>query len=173
MTTTAEPIVYVGTYAKYNSGSLKGAWLDLDGHDKESFYEACRELHKDEHDPELMFQDFEGFPREFYGESGLSETLWDWLELDEEEREMVAAYVEALGCTTDEETIDRARYAFHGTAESFAEFAERTAEDTDAIPKDFPSWIVIDWEATWNCNLRFDYVTHRDADGKIWFFLNS
>ena len=37
--------VYVGTYAKYNNGSLFGAWLDLsDYSDKEEFYEACREL---------------------------------------------------------------------------------------------------------------------------------
>ena len=37
--------VYVGTYAKYNNGSLSGAWLNLsDYSDKEEFYEACREL---------------------------------------------------------------------------------------------------------------------------------
>ena len=45
----SEAKVYVGTYAKYNNGSLSGAWLDLsDYSDKEEFYEACRELHKDE-----------------------------------------------------------------------------------------------------------------------------
>ena len=42
----SEAKVYVGTYAKYNNGSLFGAWLDLsDYSDKEEFYEACRELH--------------------------------------------------------------------------------------------------------------------------------
>ena len=47
----SEAKVYVGTYAKYNNGSLSGAWLDLsDYSDKEEFYEACRELHKDEED---------------------------------------------------------------------------------------------------------------------------
>ena len=55
--------VYVGTYAKYNNGSLFGAWLDLsDYSDKEEFYEACRELHKDEEDAEYMFQDWENVP---------------------------------------------------------------------------------------------------------------
>ena len=35
--------VYVGTYGKYNNGSLFGAWLDLSNYsDKEEFYEACR-----------------------------------------------------------------------------------------------------------------------------------
>ena len=43
----SEAKVYVGTYAKYNNGSLSGAWLDLsDYSDKEEFYEACRELHR-------------------------------------------------------------------------------------------------------------------------------
>ena len=45
--TLSEARVYVGTYGKYNNGSLFGAWLDLsDYSDKEDFYEACRELHK-------------------------------------------------------------------------------------------------------------------------------
>ena len=59
----SEAKVYVGTYAKYNNGSLFGAWLDLsDYSDKEEFYEACRELHKDEEDAEYMFQDWENVP---------------------------------------------------------------------------------------------------------------
>lgn len=62
--------IYVGTYAKYNSGSLQGAWLDLSDYaDAAEFMAACKELHKDEADPELMFQDYEGFPEDMYGES--------------------------------------------------------------------------------------------------------
>lgn len=61
--TLSEARVYVGTYAKYNNGSLFGKWLDLsDYSDKEEFIEACWELHKDEEDPELMFQDYENIP---------------------------------------------------------------------------------------------------------------
>lgn len=30
----SEAKVYVGTYAKYNNGSLSGAWLDLSDHSK-------------------------------------------------------------------------------------------------------------------------------------------
>lgn len=52
--------VYVGTYAKYNAGSIYGDWLMLSDYaDIEDFYEACRELHADEEDPEFMFQDWE------------------------------------------------------------------------------------------------------------------
>ena len=46
--TLSEARVYVGTYNKYNNGSLFGKWLDLsDYSDMDEFLEACRELHKD------------------------------------------------------------------------------------------------------------------------------
>ena len=167
-TTTTEPRLYVGTYAKYNSGSIQGDWISLDGHDKESFYQACAELHKDEADPEFMFQDFEGFPREFYGESGCDAELWEWLALDEYDRELLARYCDAIGC--DGLTINDARNAFQGTAESVADFAENLAEEFGSIPKDLPSWIVIDWEASWNCNLQYDFATSEGEDGDIYFF---
>ncbi len=55
--------VYVGTYKKYNSGNLNGAWLDLAKYETyQDFVAACRQLHKDEHDPEFMIQDSECFP---------------------------------------------------------------------------------------------------------------
>lgn len=55
--------VYVGTYQKYNSGSLKGAWLDLAEYENyDKFLDACRKVHKDEKEPEFMIQDSEGFP---------------------------------------------------------------------------------------------------------------
>ena len=45
----SESKIYVGTYAKYNDGSIFGKWLTLSDYaDKEEFYEACKELHKDE-----------------------------------------------------------------------------------------------------------------------------
>ncbi|WHT75169.1 antirestriction protein ArdA [Myroides odoratimimus] len=50
--------VYVGTYAKYNNGSIKGDWIELNNFSSiEEFYEFCSELHSDETDPEFMFQD--------------------------------------------------------------------------------------------------------------------
>lgn len=66
----SEAAVYCGTYAKYNNGDLSGAWLKFsDYSDASEFMAACVELHKDEPDAELMFQDFENFPKKFYGES--------------------------------------------------------------------------------------------------------
>ena len=162
------PRIYVGTYGKYNSGSIKGAWIDIDGLTKEEFYDKCRELHSGEHDPEFMFQDFEGFPRAFYDECHLDENLWEWLSLDDYERKLVAAYIEARGETA---SLEDAQDAYAGTADSGADFAQNMAEDTGCITKDLPNWIVIDWEATWNCNLRYDYHT-AEIDGEIWFFYN-
>lgn len=73
-----EARIYVGTYGKYNSGTLCGAWLNLSGYsDKEEFLEACRELHNDEKDPEFMFQDWENIPEGLISESWLSENFFD------------------------------------------------------------------------------------------------
>lgn len=55
--------VYVGTYKKYNEGNLAGAWLDLSNYGSYAeFVTACKKLHGDERDPELMIQDTEDFP---------------------------------------------------------------------------------------------------------------
>ena len=73
-----QPSVYVGTYGKYNDGSLCGLWIDLstfNGYD--DFIDFCKAIHADEEDPELMAQDFEGFPRQWYNEGFMSEGDFD------------------------------------------------------------------------------------------------
>ena len=81
--------IYVGTYHKYNCGSLYGKWMKLaDYADKEEFYKACAELHKDESDPEFMFQDWEYIPEGMCGESWVSEKVWELFDLDDEEIEI-------------------------------------------------------------------------------------
>ncbi|MCO5748756.1 antirestriction protein ArdA, partial [Citrobacter freundii] len=76
-TITTTPAVYVGTYHKYNCGSLTGKWFDLtDFDEKEDFLDACHALHANEHDPELMFQDWEGIPSQFASESSVD---WDFI----------------------------------------------------------------------------------------------
>lgn len=109
--TTTQPSLYVGTYAKYNNGSIAGKWLDLSEYDTaEDFLKACHKLHKDENDPEFMFQDFEGFPREYYSESmGLEDLqqLIDFAQLTEDERERVEAFTEATGYTLKDYTVEQ------------------------------------------------------------------
>ncbi len=92
------PQVYVGTYGKYNSGSIEGKWLNLEDYKSlEEFLEAAKELHKDESDPELMFQDSMNFPEQYYGESYIKPELWDWIALDDREKAIVSAYFEKVG----------------------------------------------------------------------------
>ena len=55
--------VYVGTYRKYNEGSLSGGWISIaECKDYQDFLARCKQLHKNEHDPEYMIQDTEDFP---------------------------------------------------------------------------------------------------------------
>ena len=174
-TTNTTPRVYVSTYARYAGGSLAGGWIELEGHDADTFREACLSLlsatsGRSEIDPapEIMFQDFEGFPRSLYGESGLSPVIWDWLECSDEEREVWEAYAEAIGCPLAETTLAQAQEAFVGRFDSVEEFAEQTCEECDQIGS-IPDFIrnCIDWLAVWDSALRFDYA---ENDG--FFFRN-
>lgn len=151
--------VYVGTYAKYNQGSLKGAWLNLNDYsDKNTFLEACRELHKDEDDPELMFQDHEGIPQGMVGESWISDEVWEWLGMDDDDRELLALYRENI---YDKADLDTAKEAFRGTAESAAAWAEEFLEETgdlDKVPENLRNHI--DFQS---------YADELDTEG--WYFI--
>lgn len=122
------PRLYVGTYAKYNDGNLFGKWIDLEDFDcKEDFLEACAELHKDEEDPELMFQDFQGFPRNMYSECSVSDELWDnWVLLNDSQREIIEAYWDHVDSSG---TLKQAEEAYQGEFDTEENFAEELAED--------------------------------------------
>lgn len=120
--------IYVGTYGKYNAGSIKGEWLDLDDYNsKQEFIDACYKLHADEHDPELMFQDWEDIPSSFISECSLDERTWDWLSLDEDERKTVSAYLDEVDQSCD---IDSALEAFDGEHDSEEDWARDFWEQT-------------------------------------------
>jgi len=83
--------VYVGTYSKYNNGNLDGAWLDLSKFETYAdFMKACRELHKDERDPEFMIQDAEGFPDGLSCMESLSEQEFNDVKLAMKEEQQEA-----------------------------------------------------------------------------------
>ena len=128
--------VYVGTYAKYNNGSIYGAWLALtDYADRDEFIEVCLELHKDETDPELMFQDWEGIPDNLISECTIHESVWELMDaFNEHGREAVVAYIEEFGEWGDSAFRDR----YHGEYESWEAMATELLEDTgelDDIPE--------------------------------------
>lgn len=132
---------YVSTYAKYNNGSLKGSWVDLTQFsDYSEFLEYCIELHSDEHQPELMFQDFEG-PEGLYSESDLSE---------------VYDYLDALDCSNMDEDAFKAGYeldiplesiadAYYGQYRNDEDFAYEYAEQAGLIPENQWPLNCIDW----------------------------
>lgn len=95
---SGRPAIYVGTYRKYNNGSLAGGWVFLDDFDsKEEFLEYCtRKLHGDENDVELMFQDYENIPQGFVSEYNIADEFWDFLALDGD-YDMKLAIANALG----------------------------------------------------------------------------
>ena len=65
--------------------------------------------------------------------------------------------VEAFLDVFDIDNISSCRDAYMGCYESGAEFAQQIAEDCGDVPRDMPSWIEIDWKASWD-NLTYDYV---------------
>ena len=137
---TGHPAVYVGTYHKYNCGSLFGMWLDLTTFASyEDFCEVCRFLHRDEADPELMFQDMENFPDAWYNESGLDEDTFDlilqYADLDDDERRAFDAYIENKGSGRDAEVFDDFRDKYVGEFDSEEEFAEHIADECGMLDK--------------------------------------
>lgn len=113
--------IYVGTYAKYNNGDIGGALLDLSDYgDKDEFYAACAELHKDESDPKFMFQDFDPEGEDWITESSIDGAVFDFLALDDDDQEMVRAYMDVTGSKFDDDTLSNAQDALthKGSSES-------------------------------------------------------
>lgn len=128
-----DTLIYCGTYAKYNEGSLFGKWLNIsDYSDKDDFWEACRELYKDEEDPEIMFQDWESPFSDLIGESWVSDLIFDIY------REFEPCQFEALKiflsmASQDYSDISELRSAFEdaymGEYASEIDFAESVMEE--------------------------------------------
>ena len=122
------PAVYVGTYGKYAAGSIAGKWLKLSDYASyEDFIDAARNVHKDERDPELMFQDYENFPKRYYSESYINPKVFDWIALSEDEQEMLEAYLEEIG--DDDATIEDAQDRFQGVYDSKEDWAMQYIEE--------------------------------------------
>ena len=164
------PQIYVGTYAKYNNGNLAGAWLSLDECDTaEAFEAAAKKLHKNERDPELMLQDYEGFPEAFYGESWLDERIWEWLALDEDQREIVGAWLDEVGGT---DSIEYILDHHVGSADSWEDYVADYVEQTgmlDSMPDDLQRYF--DHEA-FGRDLIHDFTVAETSDG-VEVFSNS
>jgi antirestriction protein len=139
----AEASVYVGTYRKYNDGSLAGAWLELkDYADIDGFYEACAALHQDEEDPEYMFQDYENIPRDLVSESWISDKIFEVLKalegLNENETEAFSIWCNNghydLSNDDPDDLIRSFRDEYRGQYRSEEDFATEYVADCYDLP---------------------------------------
>ena len=63
----------------------------------------------------------------------------------------VSAFLELYS----EDDLESFEEAYYGRYDDEATFAEEFT--CDVLGFDIPQYIVVDWEATWNCNLRYDF----------------
>lgn len=150
--------IYVGTYKKYNEGSLYGKWLKLTDYSScEDLYAAMRDLHKDEHDPEFMFQDYE-VPAvlqqmNLISESYISPHIYEVLEEiqnAEHNLQVVSAYVDCFGyyCNSILELLEKISDSYEGEFDNDEDFTENLLTQTGCIPSDLPAYVYIDWKST-------------------------
>lgn len=71
--------------------------------------------------------------------------------------EAVDALIDEMGCVSDIEDCDE---RYQGCYQNEAEFAESFY---DQMGYDIPMEIVVDWDATWDSTLRYDYTACRDG----------
>jgi antirestriction protein len=137
--------VYVGTYTKYNNSSIAGAWLDLSDYaDKDDFISACIALHKDEVDPELMFQDWEDIPEKLIGESWISEEVWELAALTDDEKEIVVAYLDNIGEADIKTILERFLGRYDKPSDYAYDYLEESGE-LNSIPEHLRGYF--DYEA--------------------------
>ena len=152
-----EAKIYVGTYKKYNEGSLAGKWLDVDDFSNaEEFYAECKKLHADESDPEFMFQDWEDIPDELISECWLGETLFDFVEAGTASHLDYEAFLAGADLGIPWDKIEE---AYHGEWRSDEDFVTDLLDGSDGIP-DLPNYIHIDWEGTAR-DIMMDYAESR------------
>ena len=162
------PKIYVGTYAKYNDGSIDGKWIDLTEYNTyEEFLEACYKLHEDEDDPEFMVQDFENFPRKWYHEGGLPteeefDKINEYYMMDDSKKEAYEVFVNYTGLDSMEDFEE----AYEGQFNSPEDFGYYCV-DNFGIP-DNPEYY-IDYES-FGRDLTMDWhqgdEDEKDAEGE-------
>lgn len=154
------PAIYVGTYHKYNCGSIFGKWFDLTDFDEKSdFLKACQELHEDENDAEFMFQDWEGIPDKFASECSIN---WAFIEAYKQAKDQGkdAAFI-AWADYSGECDFDAFDDAYRGEAQSEEAYAMEFVEDNGML-SDVPEPLrnYFDYEAYARDLFSSGYVLH-------------
>ena len=76
----------------------------------------------------------------------------------------VDALIKEMGCVSDIEDCDE---RYQGVYESTADFAEETVTSWYG---DIPAIVVVDWEATWDQSLRYDYTACEVGYRQVYIF---
>lgn len=154
--------IYVGTYKKYNEGSLFGEWLNLaDYSSYDELIKAMKQLHNDEEDPEFMLQDYENcsfFEKlGLIGESYISDEVFEIVHQINDsghDLEVFEAYIDCVGKMDFQSVYEGVVDYYMGEYLDNEVFAQYLLEMD--IPESLPNYIYIDWETTAR-NLMFDY----------------
>jgi hypothetical protein len=89
-------------------------------------------------------------------------------DLDHDEILRLALFAYNTGCALVPEDlfllIAQEQEAFQGEHDSEAEFAEDFFTSTGQLDEEATKWLVIDWQATYNYALRFDYFAYDVVD---------
>lgn len=125
--------LFVTTYHKYNTGEGGGQWLDLNSfQQKADFIAACKKIHADEQQPELMFLDFD-FPIAMNNlplvhECYVSKVMWEsgLMECNQKTLDIIQDYLECTGRPTefDASFMGQALEALYGVFDSVEDFAK-------------------------------------------------
>ena len=109
------------------------------------------ELLEDAHDED----DMKGFI-EIFGSKAFYENYEDYLRMiDQYDQETVDAF---LNADFDIDDISKLEDAYYGQYDSEEDFTESFVSECYGLPRDFPSWIKIDWKETWEDGLSWDYT---------------
>lgn len=127
---SGNPSIYCGTYGKYSGEKgICGLWIDLTTfYDYDDFLNFCNAIHADEEDPELMAQDFECFPRQWYNEGFITEEDFDHIKeytemCEKHSAEAVDDYLEF------HDDLDDFEEAYCGEWDSEEDFARHIVEE--------------------------------------------
>jgi len=93
----------------------------------------------------------------------------EFSKLDAEQCQEFMDELEDLGITTAEQFED-ALYYQTDSWNAECDFAEHVVTEINCV--DLPDYVVIDWQATWDCSLRYDFSTI-EFDGETYFFSSN
>lgn len=159
--------IYVADLAAYNAGVLRGAWLDVDGFDKDDLQSSISELMFKWDCEEYAFHDYDGFP-EMFGEYPDLDSVISYIQaVDQHDKVAVDAYLTLFDLCDLEQFGDR----FVGEFDSDQDFVWQYLEDTgelNAIPEHLQ--IYFDAEAWLRDQVLGGAFLYASVNSKVYIF---